>query len=340
MISSQGFHSRGWSDFFPNAKLIIDSISPNPTINDLSTYIESIKNIEFETLVAIGGGSVIDVAKALSVLANKSKKEINNILLEGGKNLNKQFHVIAIPTTAGTGAEVTPFSTIWDDKNKKKYSLGSSTLYPVAAIVDPNLVLTLGLKETGYTGLDALSHCFESLWNKNATLLTKSIAYKAIDVILDTLPSLFKELNNVEFRSRMSWASYMGGLCINHTKTAVAHSISYPLTSHLGIPHGLASGVFLPEILSFNKLNDKTGTMDEIYDKLSNSKSLDQKLSNLYESLEKHDLIKTILENKVKINSLVSEMINPARSRNNIVDISYEGIQNIIDLFYQNHQKN
>jgi phosphonate metabolism-associated iron-containing alcohol dehydrogenase len=335
VISSRGFNSRGWNNYFSKAECIIDSVSPNPTIRELSEHIQSIKDIECDTLVAIGGGSVIDVAKALSVLTEQSEERIINVLINGSTDLNKRFDVIAIPSTAGTGAEVTPFATIWDSKNKKKYSLSSSSLYPIAALVDPELALTLGLKETAYTGLDALSHCFESLWNKNATPFTKSIAFNAIDIILETLPSLFNELSNIKFRSRMSWASYMGGLCINHTKTAVAHSISYPLTSHLAIPHGLASGVFLPEILSFNKINDKTKTMDEIYDKLSNSKSLDQKLRDLYQSLNKRGLFKIILENKLIINSLVSEMINPARSLNNIVNISYKDIQSILDSFYQ-----
>ena len=319
VISSRGFNSRGWNNYFSKAECIIDSVSPNPTIRELSEHIQSIKDIECDTLVAIGGGSVIDVAKALSVLTEQSEESIINVLINDSTDLNKRFDVIAIPSTAGTGAEVTPFATIWDDENKKKYSLASSELYPTAAIISPELSLTPGLKQTAYTGLDALSHCFESLWNKNATPFTKSLAFHAIDIILNTLTKLLNNLSNIEYRTKMSWASYMGGLCINQTKTALAHSISYPLTSHLEIPHGLASGVFLPEILNFNLQNDKTGTMEEIYNKLSNSKPLDELLDYLYQNLDQLNLFKVIQGNQSIINSLVDEMINPERSLNNIV---------------------
>ena len=253
VITSRGFNLRSWNRYIPETENIIDTVNANPSISEISDYINSIKNIECDTLVAIGGGSVIDVAKSLSVLNNPSPKSILDILKNGDVDLRKHLDVIAIPTTAGTGAEVTPFATIWDDKNKKKYSLGSSQLYPSNAIIFPEFSLTLDQEQTAYTGLDALSHCFESLWNKNASPFTNSIAFHAINTILDTLPQLLDNLNNLESRTKMSWASCMAGLCINQTKTALAHSISYPLTSHLGIPHGLASGVFLPEILNFKQ---------------------------------------------------------------------------------------
>jgi phosphonate metabolism-associated iron-containing alcohol dehydrogenase len=335
VITSRGFNSRSWNRYIPEAESIIDTVNANPSISEISNYINSIKNIKCDTLVAIGGGSVIDVAKSLSVLNDPSQESILDILKIGDMDLRKHLDVIAIPTTAGTGAEVTPFATIWDDKNKKKYSLGSSELYPTNAIIFPEFSLTLDQEQTAFTGLDALSHCFESLWNKNATPFTKSIAFHAIDTILDTLAKLLENLNNIEYRTKMSWASCMGGLCINQTKTALAHSISYPLTSHLGIPHGLASGVFLPEILNFNLDNDSSGRMKEIYSKLSNTESLSERLNYLYQILNQHSLFQMIKDNKSKIYSLVNQMINPSRSINNIVDANHSDIRTIIDMFFQ-----
>jgi len=336
VISSSGFKQRGWHNYFSSEVIVLDAVSPNPTVTELSTYVEKLKKIKCNTLVAIGGGSVLDTAKALSVLHDSSKESIFEYLQGKKVCILKKYDLIAIPTTAGTGAEVTPFATIWDDKNKKKMSLYSHLIYPTNAIVDPNLALSLDAKNSAISGLDALSHCFESLWNKNANPLSRSMAFHAIDLILETLGPLLESLDDIEMRSNMAWASLLGGYCINMTKTALAHSISYPLTSHLSIPHGLASGGFLREILKFNKENDQTNTIKKIYEKLFKKESLDVRLNKLYSKIEKHGLFSSFIDKKLAIESLVPEMINPERSRNNIVNASINDIQNIIKNKFKN----
>lgn len=335
VVSSHGFKSRGWSNYCPHAEYVIDTVSANPTISDLVAHIETLQNIKCDILVAIGGGSVLDTAKALSVLSDVSEKDILEFV-EGNEDCtSKRYEVVAIPTTAGTGAEVTPFATIWDDRNKKKLSLSSPLIFPKFAIIDPVLTLSLGATMTAISGLDALSHCFESLWNKNTTLYSKSLALVAIDTILETLIRLLDNLNNLEMRMKMGWASLLGGLCISQTKTALAHSISYPLTSYLGIPHGLASGAFLPEILKYNRQHDQTGMMEEMCNKLSVYKPLDERFDHLYKILDQLNLFQTIKDNQSTIYSLVHEMINPARGLNNIVNATYADIQAILDMYFQ-----
>lgn len=339
VVSSSGFKSRGWNNYCPNAEHVIDTVSTNPTISELVAHIKTMQNIQCDMLVAIGGGSVIDTAKVLSVLSDASEKSVLEFL-EGNKDCpSKRYEVVAIPTTAGTGAEVTPFATIWDDINKKKLSLFSPHIFPKFAIIDPSLTLSLGATMTAVSGLDALSHSFESLWNKNATPYSKAMALVAIETILETLDRLLDNLKNLDMRMRMGWASMLGGLCISHTKTALAHSISYPLTSNLGIPHGLASGAFLPEILKFNRLHDQTGIMEEIYHKLSFSKSLDERLDKLYLSLDQRNLFQAIQDNQSIIYTLVNGMINPERSLNNIVKATYGDVQAILDMFFQKSNK-
>ena len=334
VVSSPGFESRNWNNYFLNSEYIIDTIGPNPTIGELVVHIELLGKIKFDTLVAIGGGSVIDTAKALSVFSDSSEESITECL-EGNRECpSKNYDVVAIPTTAGTGAEVTSFATIWDDKNNRKLSLYTPLIYPRNAIIDPILALTLDSKMTAISGLDALSHCFESLWNKNANPLSKSMAFLAIDLILETLDPLLDNLNDLEMRSKMAWASLLGGFCINQTKTALAHSMSYPLTSHLEIPHGLASGAFLPEILKFNRKHDITDTVEEIYKKLSNYIPLDERLGQLYQKLNQCNLFQRIQTNQSTINSLVPQMIDPERSVNNIADASYKDILSILDLYF------
>lgn len=335
VVSSPGFKSRGWSNYCPDAEHVIDTVSANPTISDVVAHIKTLRNVKCDVLVAIGGGSALDTAKALSVLSDVSEEDIRE-LAEGNEECgSKRYEVVAIPTTAGTGAEVTPFATIWDDRNKKKLSLASPRIFPEYAIIDPVLTLSLGTTMTAISGLDALSHCFESLWNKNATLYTRSLALVAIETILETLIALLDNLNDFEMRLKMGWASLMGGLCISQTQTALAHSMSYPLTSHLGIPHGLASGAFLSEILKYNRQHDKTGMMNEMNNKLSALKSFDERFDRLYQDMDERNLFQPIKENQSTIYSLAHEMINPARSANNIVNATYDDIQIILDMFFQ-----
>lgn len=338
VISSKGFKSRGWDSYFPNAEYVIDFVSPNPTIDELSEYIKILSTIKFDSIVAIGGGSVIDSAKVLSVISDSSRTNILNYL-EGKKACQSCFYDLYVfPTTAGTGSEVTPFATVWDDINKKKLSLTSDLIFPKYAFIDPELSLSLNVELTVISALDALSHNFESLWNKNANNLSKSIAFTAIDLIIDNLLPLINDLQNYQMRLKLGWASLIGGLSITQTKTAIAHSMSYPITSEIGIPHGLASGVFLPEILKYNKTHDKTGNVLEIYDKLSIESPLDNRLSSLYNSLKELNIFENIYKNKSKIMKLVPKMINPTRSVNNIVEVSYEGINLILEDFFNKKQ--
>ena len=157
--------------------------------------------------------------------------------------------VISIPTTAGTGSEITPYSTIWDMEEKKKYSLNIPELFPEIAIYDPSLTLTVPKDITIQTGLDALSHSLESIWNKNATPVTLSYAVKSAKLIINNLADLSNDLNNLSLRSNMMMACMYAGMAISNTQTAIAHAMSYHVTSHKGIPHGIACSFTLPMII-------------------------------------------------------------------------------------------
>jgi len=157
--------------------------------------------------------------------------------------------LIAAPTTAGTGSEVTPWATIWDSASLKKYSLHLDCTWPTVAIIDPQLMLTVPAGVTVSTGLDALSHALESIWNVNANPVSDTFAISAIEDILECLPRLRRDLGNQELRSRMALAALKAGLAFSNTKTALAHSISYEMTLHHGLPHGIACSFTLPLVL-------------------------------------------------------------------------------------------
>ena len=229
----------------------IDDITPNPDIDLLSKQVARFTLLKRkpEVIVALGGGSVIDTAKVFAA----ANGNIKNILqtLKGEPDGFKQniLPIIAIPTTAGTGSEVTCWATIWDKKNHKKLSLANKQLYPEVALIDPSLTINKSPQLTLVTALDALSHALESIWNLNSNPISARYAVAAAKIILRDLPLLMKELNNLKLRENIAKASLLSGLAFSNTKTAIAHNISYPLTLSWGLQHGIACSFTLPSIL-------------------------------------------------------------------------------------------
>lgn len=232
---------------------IIDSVQPNPDVAELNEIYNKFwhEYAHCDVVVALGGGSTIDTAKALIVGTETKKFDQLLALLATGQNFEpaKIKSLIAVPTTAGTGSEVTPWATIWDSAQQKKYSLHLPCTWPTAAIIDPELMLTLPAEITISTGLDALSHALESIWNINANPISDTFAVSAIQEILTCLPQLSENLNDLELRSKMALAALKAGMAFSNTKTALAHSISYEMTLHYGIAHGIACSFTLPMVL-------------------------------------------------------------------------------------------
>ena len=232
---------------------IIDRTQPNPDVGLLAGLYRAFWSDRDagDVVVAVGGGSVIDTAKALMVGTADGSFEALIELLASGKPFvpHRVKPLIAIPTTAGTGSEVTPWATIWDRAAGRKYSLHLPQTWPEAAIVDPELTTSLPAGPTLAAGLDALSHALESIWNVNANPVSDTHAVAAARNVLRTLPALMADLTNPSLRARMSLAAAQAGLAFSNTKTALAHSISYDMTLHHGLPHGIACSFTLPMVL-------------------------------------------------------------------------------------------
>ena len=232
---------------------IVSNIKPNPDIEDLEKILVSISGIKFQSIIAIGGGSVIDSAKAIR--ASMNIDEIQPLIKSFRSNLeiqwSKKVKLLVIPTTSGTGSEVTPYATIWDASLNKKYSLAGDFVYPTYAILDSRLTSSLGRELTLYPGLDATSHALESIWNKNSSEESINIAIKALDLICNSFIKVLNNPSDSEARMNMQIASLLSGIAISKTRTALAHSISYPLTSRFNVPHGLACSFTLVSIIDF-----------------------------------------------------------------------------------------
>lgn len=211
-------------------------------INTLSDYC---RLGYFDSIIAVGGGTILDTAKCASILATHTGAIEEYIYLKTKRINRRGLFYIAIPTTSGTGSEITPWASIWGD-DKKKYSLTSTKfMFPDIAIVDSALTDTLPSYVTAASGIDALCQAVEAYWNINHNKISDVWALQSIKVITN---SLEKAVNNPtpKIREAMAWGSLCGGLAFSNTKTTICHAISYPLTAHWKIPHGQATSLTLP----------------------------------------------------------------------------------------------
>lgn len=203
-----------------------------------------------DSVVGIGGGSAMDVAKAVAVLAANKGKAADYLGLNKvpGPGLPK----IMVPTTAGTGSEVT-FTSVFSRKNlKKKEGMNSPYLYPELAVLDPLLTLSLPPEPTAATGIDALCHAIESYTSINSSPMSEMFSLKAIDLIASNLRTCVHDGSDLEAREQMLLGSLYAGFGLANAGVGAVHSLSYPLGGKYGIPHGLANTIMLPPVMEFN----------------------------------------------------------------------------------------
>jgi phosphonate metabolism-associated iron-containing alcohol dehydrogenase len=227
-------------------------ISSNPTINDLAAAVAAIESARPDCVVALGGGSVIDVAKAARVVVGQDQASLENFL--GGRLLpvGNFLPCIAIPTTAGTGSEFTAWATIWQPEKRAKASLEGPSLPPQHAIVDPELTVSVPADLTANCGLDTFSQAVEAYWATATQPYSQALSLRAVDLVRRSLPTAVRQPDNLEAREEVSWACTLTGLSFSQTKTTAAHAFSYPLTLRFGIRHGIACALFIPALLVFN----------------------------------------------------------------------------------------
>ena len=319
--------------------VLFDKVAPNPTFETITAAYRELKQVEYDLIIAVGGGSTIDTAKAVAAIRASGSENWIDEHLKHNTPIPALFHpqpVIAIPTTAGTGSEVTMWATVWDMNEKKKYSISHPSLYPEQAILDPELTLTLPEKETVYSGLDALSHAMESIWNKNCNPVSDTFALKAISLVHDYLPELKNDLTNLDLRSHLLRASLFAGLAFSNTKTALAHSISYPLTAHLGIPHGLACALPLPHLLKYNgnKFAERVKIMADALRVEADIDIMSSELIKIFKRLEIPEYLDKYQISEDQFSLIAEAAITQGRADNNIAEINKNELRKLLkDIF-------
>ena len=241
------------TDVLDNASIdyeIYSQIKPNPTVENVQTGVKAFKNSGADCIIAIGGGSSMDTAKAIGIIIKNPEFE-DVVSLEGvAPTKNKCVPIIAVPTTAGTAAEVTINYVITDvEKNRKMVCVDPKDI-PVIAVVDPDMMSSMPKGLTAATGMDALTHAIEGYITKAAWELSDMFHLKAIEIISKSLRGAVE--NTPEGREGMALGQYVAGMGFSNVGLGIVHSMAHPLGAVYDTPHGVANAIILPTVMEYN----------------------------------------------------------------------------------------
>ena len=229
---------------------VFDDTIPEPTVESIQRGVSKIKNGNYDSIIALGGGSPIDSAKAIGILGKYGGEmkdyKFPRIVSEQG------IPIIAIPTTAGTGSEVTRFTIISDEKTDEKMLCVGLAFMPIAALVDYELTLSVPQRTTADTGIDALTHAMEAYVSKKANPYSDSQAIEAMKLLAPNLRTVYHDGNNKEAREAMMLGSTLAGVAFSNASVALVHGMSRPIGAFYHVPHGLSNAMLLPSVTEYS----------------------------------------------------------------------------------------
>lgn len=221
-----------------------------PTIRDFDAALSIARGVNADAVLGLGGGSAMDVAKLVSAFLDGTQSVHDAFGV--GKLVSRNTYLACLPTTSGTGSEVSPIAILLDEADDLKKGVVSPHLVPDAAYVDPLLTVTMPPAVTAATGIDAFTHCVEAYANRFAHPIVDNYAIEGIRLISRNLVRAIENGKDIEARTAVSLGSLYGGMCLGPVNTAAVHALSYPLGGEFHIAHGVANAVLLPHVLEFN----------------------------------------------------------------------------------------
>lgn len=234
----------------PDAPLFAE-VEPNPTVGMVDALVKTIRDEEIDVVVAAGGGSSMDCAKVACSVAVQGglARQYHS---EGATLDDRHLPLIAMPTTAGTGSEVTPNAVLGDPEKGVKAPLVHDNFYPTVALIDADVTASMPPMVTASTGFDALAHAVEGYWSKNHQPICDLFALEAVRLVFEHLPGALQEPGDMEAREGMSMAALLGGLAFQAPQNAAVHACSFPFSATYHLPHGTACAMTLDHFIRFN----------------------------------------------------------------------------------------
>ncbi|MCX5829760.1 MAG: iron-containing alcohol dehydrogenase [Deltaproteobacteria bacterium] len=288
-------HSLGKSDRLIKAECTISE----PTYDSLDNVRGQFNDPDLQVIIGIGGGSALDMAKAMAVLVHNKKPAIDYRGFD--KMTELVLPIIAVPTTAGTGSEVTPNASFIDSQAKKKLGINGEAVRPTYAFLDPELTLSCPKGPTISAGVDSLVHAVEAFAAKKSNRMARFFAKEGFLRVFETLPLLVDDLDNVLLREEVMFGAFLSGIALMHSGTGPAAAMSYPMSVHYHVPHGLGGGIFLPYVIDHNIRAGYTGYAD-LYNpnKLETNLAQELLLTELRECWEKFQITHNLSKLGVK----------------------------------------
>ncbi len=299
------------------SSFIFDRVENNPTLENVEEGGNEAAKFKADFVIGIGGGSPLDAAKAIAVLAvnRMDPRELYTNRFD-----KKPLPILAVPTTAGTGSEVTPYSVLTNNDAQTKMSFGNNDTFPAVAFLDPRYTLSMSRDTTVNTAIDALSHAIEGYLNKRSMPVSDLIAEQALKIFGECMDSLVKEDFNYDIREKLLYASMLAGMVIAQTGTTLMHGMGYSLTYFKDLPHGKANGLLMREYLKFNYEN--AGEKIDNILKLLNAESIDE-LGNILDKL----LCQSISLSKEEIDFYASQTMKQKSTYNNLRNVTREDVE-------------
>ncbi len=235
--------------------LIYDEVEPNPIDRNVNDAARLVVEEKVDLIIGLGGGSALDVAKAVSIVSSNEGSVWDYVKYPEGARLVPFYNrpVICIPTTSGTGSEVDRYSVVTNPIRKEKLVVSHSLNYPKVAIIDPLNTTSMSPYLTAVTGFDALTHALESLTNRADNFIAEEYSVKAIRIIAKWLPVAVNEPDNLEARKQMSYAAMLAGIAIDHLGVALIHTLEHPVSAHYPhVAHGVGLAILAPYVTKYN----------------------------------------------------------------------------------------
>lgn len=295
------------TDLLDKNKIVYDvfaEIEPNPSLQTIEKGLSRIFETKPDLLIAIGGGSAIDAAKAIMFLCIKAKEKLMSI------EYVKKPWFVAIPTTSGTGSEVTSYSVVTDKKNNMKIPLNEDLMIPDVAILDYELTMTVPPSVTADTGMDVLTHAIEAYVSKKANDYTDIYAEKAVKNVFHYLLRAYKNGCDEEARKKMHDASCMAGIAFNNSSLGINHSLAHALGARFHLSHGRSNAIFIPYVIKYNSglKNNSIENIETANRYTQIAKSLGLPSSNLKEGVISLIEVVKILNREFKIPSTIKDI--------------------------------